>query len=165
VGRLAPVKNIFNLIEALSETGFTLDIYGDGQLREQLASKAKDLKIDLNFMGIVANDELPEILSRYHYFILPSLYEGMPKSLLEAMACGLVCIGTDVEGINEIIEDRINGFLANGTSTEALAKAIKTATQLPTETIIKEAVQKIRDNFSVPIITEKEKRILTALEK
>lgn len=163
VGRLVPEKNLFNLIEALSETSLTLDIYGDGPLREQLASKTKDLNIDVDFMGIAANNELPEILSRYHYFILPSLYEAMPKSLLEAMACGLICVGTGVGGINEIIEDSVNGYLANDTSVRGLADAINRATQLPAETVTAEAVQTIRAKFSIETIVEQEKELFESL--
>ena len=164
VGRLDQQKNLLNLFEALPKTKLTLDIYGDGPLREQLARKAKDLGIPVNFMGVVANKDLPEVLNRYRYFILPSVFEGMPKSLLEAMACGLLCIGTDIDGINEIIEDSVNGYLANDTSIPALAKTINRAIQLPAETLIAEGVKTIRNKFSIEIIVEQEKELFENLK-
>lgn len=48
----------------------------------------------------------------------------MPKALLEALACGLLCVGTDVEGINEVIKDGDNGILAEGIDAKALCKAM-----------------------------------------
>ena len=163
IGRLDPQKNLLDLLEALSKTKLTLDIYGDGPLREQLARKAKDLDVSVNFMGVVANKDLPEALNRYRYFILPSLYEGMPKSLLEAMSCGLICIGTDIDGINEIIDDNINGYLAKATDPDSLAEAIDRATRLPGDSIAAKARQKIISDFSIEKIANEENKVFEEL--
>ena len=163
VGRLEPQKNLFNLIEALSGINLTLDICGEGSLSKQLARKAKELNVQVNFIDIVPNYKLPQILNRYKYYVLPSLFEGMPKTLLEAMACGLVCIGTNVDGINEIIEDSVNGYLANDTSVPALTETINRAIRQPTETITAEAVQTIRNKFSIETIVEQEKELFESL--
>ena len=88
VGRLSKEKNLFNLLSALSTTGYQLDLYGDGELKDSLQSRAQKLGIDAQFKGVVSNSKLPLILNRYNYFILPSISEGMPKALIEAMACG-----------------------------------------------------------------------------
>ena len=160
VGRLSSQKNLFNLIEAIAQTGLTLDIYGKGELRDKLEAWVKKLNAKVNFMGVVPNNELPHVLNRYRYYILPSLYEGMPKTLLEAMARGLVCIGTDVDGIRELIEDGVNGHLAKETNADALAEAIQRAVSLPYDSIITEAVKTIRDNFSIETVTKKEKELI-----
>jgi len=115
VGRLSTEKNLFNLINAITETGFTLDIYGKGELEAALKFHAKRKGVNINFMGTVPNRQLPNVLNKYKFFILPSLFEGTPKSLLEAMACGLLCIGTNVEGIREVIKDNDNGLLCDVT--------------------------------------------------
>ena len=154
VGRLQPQKNPFNLIKAVSDNNLTLDIYGNGELYDELLAQAKKLNAKVNFMGVIGNDQLPGVLNRYRYYILPSFYEGMPKTLLEAMACGLVCIGTDVDGINEIIEDGVNGYLAKGTKPEAIVEAIKKAMQLPHHSVAEEGLRKIKDNFSLETIVE-----------
>jgi glycosyltransferase involved in cell wall biosynthesis len=164
VGRLNEEKNLFNLIEAIAQTSLTLDIYGTGKLRDKLEAWAKKLSAKVNFMGVVPNNELPHILNRYRYYVLPSFHEGMPKSLLEAMACGLVCIGTNVEGINKIIEDGVNGYLAKGTQPEALAEVINKAMQLPHNSITQEAIRKIRNNFSLEAVVEQEKEIIMKLK-
>lgn len=120
VGRLSEQKNLFNLISAIAKTDLLLDIYGNGELREALERHAKSEGARVKLMGTVPNKKLPEILNRYKYYILPSYFEGMPKTLLEAMACGLACIGTDVEGINEVIEDGVNGVLCDTDSSDIL---------------------------------------------
>lgn len=165
VGRLQPQKNLFNLIEAVSRNDLTLDIYGNGELYDELLAQAKRLNARVNFMGVVDNDQMPRVLNRYRYYILPSFYEGMPKALLEAMACGLVCIGTDVEGINQIIDDGVNGYLAKGTGPQALAEAINRATQFPGDHIAREAVRRIRSEFSLQTIAELENEIIARLGK
>jgi glycosyltransferase involved in cell wall biosynthesis len=164
VGRLNEEKNLFNLIEAVAQTGLTLDIYGKGDIRNKLETQAKKLNAKVNFMGIVPNNELPNIFNRYRCYILPSFYEGMPKSLLEALACGLVCIGTDVEGINDIIKDRVNGYLAKGTQSNALVEVIKKATQLPYDSITAEGIQQVRNNFSLETVVGREKEIIANLK-
>ena len=163
VGRLNEEKNLFNLIEAVAQTSLTLDICGKGNICNRLEAQAKKLNAKVNFMGIVPNRQLPQVLNRYRYYILPSFYEGMPKSLLEAMACGLVCIGTNVEGINDIIEDGVSGYLAKGTQAQALVEVIKRATQLTQDSVTTEGIRKIRNNFSLEAVVEQEKEIIAKL--
>jgi glycosyltransferase involved in cell wall biosynthesis len=164
VGRLNEEKNLFNLIEAVAQTGMTLDIYGQGDIRDELEALVKKLNAKVNFMGVVPNTELPAILNRYRYYILSSFYEGMPKTLLEAMACGLVCIGTNVEGINNIIEDGVSGYLAKGTRVDALVEVIKRVVRLPNGSISAKAVRQVRDNFSLETVVERESKIIASLK-
>jgi len=124
VGRVGDLqKNILNLLEALSGTGLTLDIIGSSKNNEKIARKAEIENISVNFLGNLPNEELSQVLNRYPIFILPSLYEGMPKSLLEAMACGLAVIATDVPGSREIVKPNQTGLLSD-TSPESLEKNI-----------------------------------------
>lgn len=164
VGRLHPQKNLFSLIEAVSVNDLTLDIYGSGELHDELLAHAKNINAKVNFMGVVPNNELPDVLNRYRYYILPSFYEGAPKTLLEAMACGLVCIGTNVEGINQIIKDGVNGYLAEGTQTTALIEVIKRATQLPHDSVTAEGIRRVRNKFSLETIVEREKEVIVKLK-
>jgi glycosyltransferase involved in cell wall biosynthesis len=164
IGRLTGQKNLFNLFDAVSKTSFILDIYGRGELRNELAQKAKELNIQVNFMGVVPNKELPAILNRYRYYIIPSLYEGMPKTLLEAMACGLVCIGTDITGINELIIDGVNGWLAKTTDAVRIFEAMQKAVNNPAEPISRAAVETIKSGFSLESVVEKYSRILSGVK-
>lgn len=164
VGRLTSQKNLFSLLKAISKTSFILDIYGEGELYDELQQGAKKLNAQVNFMGVVPNSELAHIISRYRYYILPSLYEGTPKALLEAMACGLICIGTDVTGINEIITDGVNGWLAKGTDSDSIFEAIEKAKNSPGESISSSAVETIKNKFSLESIVKKYSQLLGRTE-
>lgn len=159
VGRLSSEKNLKNLILAISQTGLTLDVYGQGELCSELKSYAALKKAKVNFMGVVPNSELPKILNRYEYYILPSLYEGMPKTLLEAMACGLVCIGTNVSGINEVIIDGVNGRLAATIESHDLLEKIKEVKRSDNSEMVKQAGVYIKNNFSLTSIAQSERDI------
>src|SRR3989339_672253 len=130
-GRISQQKNIKNLITALSKLPYVLDIYGEGELQQELKNYSKKIGAKVNYKGKIDNAFLPVILNQYKLFILPSLYEGMPKSLLEAMACGLPCLGTNVVGINEVIDHKKNGYLV-----EPDTKSIKNGINILMENII-----------------------------
>lgn len=123
VGRIAPEKNLDALLEAIRPLDVKLRLIGEGRLRPALQEKYADLGDRLVWEGGVANSELPEYINRAQVFILPSLYEGHPKSLLEAMSCGVPVIGCDSPGIRSIIKDGYNGFLC-GTDPESIRNAI-----------------------------------------
>lgn len=123
VGRFSKEKNFENLIFALKNTNISLNLYGDGSLREHLETSASEHHVSLFAPGNIPNEELPKALNACEIFILPSLFEGNPKVLLEAMACGLPVIGTGVEGIESIIEHNQNGILCE-TDAESIHNAI-----------------------------------------
>lgn len=110
VGRLSEEKNIINLVRAVKYTGIKLDIYGAGPMQEEIQSVIGDDK-NITLKGAVDNNMLPKILPQYKIFVLPSFHEGCPKALIEAMSCGLACIGSDIDGIREIIKHGYNGLL------------------------------------------------------
>jgi glycosyltransferase involved in cell wall biosynthesis len=123
VGRLNREKNLFSLIEACQRSGLGLDLVGQGNLKDELAEKAREMGADVRFLGVFPNNELPAIIAQYPIFILPSFYEGNPKVLLEAMSCGKAVIGANVDGISNIVKDGENGMLC-GTSVDEIIGAI-----------------------------------------
>jgi len=123
VGRLTQQKNLFALLEALEGLPYTLSIIGSGEQGEQVKGFARKKQVKANFLGNVPNHELPEILNQHELFILPSLWEGMPKTLLEAMSCGLPVIGTNIDGIREVIKHGENGILCD-TDSGSIRQAI-----------------------------------------
>ena len=155
-GKIEEQKNLINLVKALESTGIGLDIIGgpmdekSEQLQKELIDLAKKLGVAINFTGRLKNEDLPKILNKYQIYVLPSFYEGMPKSLLEAMSTGLACVGTNVEGTREIIKDGVTGILSE-TSPDDLRKNI---VELTSNTewqnkLGKTARQFVLDNFSL----------------
>jgi glycosyltransferase involved in cell wall biosynthesis len=164
IGRLTQQKNLFNLIDAIAYIGLSLDIYGNGELRHKLESYALKKNAIVSFKGVVENDKLPYILNKYRYYVIPSLYEGMPKSLLEAMSCSLICVGANVRGVNEVITDKINGFLAKDTSVECLSDSISEAIKYDQiDMISQNARLLIERGFSLNMAAEREKKIFDEL--
>lgn len=124
IGRLDEQKNLFALLEAIKDLDVELVIVGTGALGKRLCEEVNSHGLSVRFMGNVPHHQLPEILNSSALFILPSHYEGHPKALLEAMACGLPVIGTDVPGIRELICHRETGYLC-GISPEEIRAAIQ----------------------------------------
>jgi glycosyltransferase involved in cell wall biosynthesis len=123
VGRLNPIKNLHQLFMAVSQIpGMSLVLVGAGELRLQLEQLGKELNIPVEFKGLLRNEAIPHEIQVSEIFILPSIQEGHPKALLEAMSCGAAVIGTNVPGINNLIQNNVNGLLC-----EPDAKSIKEA--------------------------------------
>lgn len=163
IGRLEKQKNIFNLLNAIKELNIGLDIYGEGSLKKELLEIVRINNLDVFFKGKVKNAELPKILNEYKYYILPSYYEGMPKTLLEAMACGVCSIGTNAPGIKEIINDEINGYLIDGFDSKDIVKKIEYIIKQDNSSIVKESIEYIKKYFSLEIYVVKEKNIFKRL--
>lgn len=125
VGRLNEQKNLFVLLFAAKSSGIGVDIVGAGEMREALAVYAIEHDVDVRFLGRVSNDLLPEIYNRYRYFALVSMFEGMPKSLLEALSCGCIPICSPVAGNKEVMAQLRVGINTAGTSVEAVKLAIE----------------------------------------
>jgi glycosyltransferase involved in cell wall biosynthesis len=116
VGRLSEEKNIPLLLNSLSGTNIGLDVVGTGILKEKIVTLAIKLNVDVKFLGLVDNNLMPNIYNQYQVYVLCSIYEGNPKSMLEAMACGCVVIGTKVAGIRNIINHNKTGVLVENSS-------------------------------------------------
>lgn len=124
VGRMSEQKNIPALITAMAQTDYILDMIGAGEMKDELEAQAKTQGAKVNFLGPRPNDQLPEIYSQYPVYILPSFYEGNPKTLLEAMSCASAVIGTDVSGIASLLRDGENGLVAQ-IDSKSLTETIK----------------------------------------
>lgn len=126
VGRLAPDKNLALLIDALAllDTPVRLVLAGGGPLRGELEAHARARGVAVEFLGPVAHERLPALLAAADLFVLCSLSEGHPKALLEAMSCGLPCVGSDVPGTRDVIRHEQTGLLC-ALSAGALAAAVQ----------------------------------------
>lgn len=160
VGRLSAQKNLFNLISAVKRIEFGVDIVGSGPLADELKAFASQMDADVRFLGQVDNDVMPKILRNYSVLCLPSLAEGMPKSLLEGMACGLVCIGTKVDGTREVINDGKNGFLAKSISSADISEAILLATNPKNSFVGQNAQDTVINKFSLKSALDLELQVI-----
>jgi glycosyltransferase involved in cell wall biosynthesis len=130
VGRLDQQKGLDVLLEAYSWLNpkihkTKLWLVGDGDLRTQLIELARreDLLDYVKFLGF--RKDIPQILSAADVFVLPSRFEAMPLSIIEAMAMGLPCIVSDTGENALMVEDGVNGFIVPIEDVRALAEAME----------------------------------------
>jgi glycosyltransferase involved in cell wall biosynthesis len=83
----------------------------------------------INWLG--HRDDMPNLLQQVDIAVLPSYHEGVPRFLLEAAACGLPLVATDIEGCRVVVRDGVNGFLVPVKDPYALADAIETLIKKP----------------------------------
>ncbi|MBI3334516.1 glycosyltransferase family 4 protein [Candidatus Pacearchaeota archaeon] len=131
LGRIAPIKHLEVIIEALvlMKNKSVVELFGPAeekylhilQKRIQKAELEKDISI---INKKYDSDEQIAALDSSRYFILPSLSEGMPQTLIEAMARGKICLASDVPGNSDLIKHGRNGFLFENTP-EALAALLE----------------------------------------
>ncbi len=131
VGRLDPIKGVAYLIEAMNtivkrNPQVRLLLVGDGKERRSLETLVEELRLVeyVSFVGKVPNEKVPEYMAATDVLVLPSLSEGFPVVLLEAMACGLPIVATNVGGIPEIVRDGENGFLVEPESSKEIAEKV-----------------------------------------
>jgi len=130
VGYLTEQKGVENLLKAVSliqnelKNKIKVLIIGDGDKKEELEKMSKELKIDakVHFFGFQKNGF--RFISMFDIFVLPSLWEGQPNVLLEAMAYEVPIISTRVGGVDEMIEDRRNGILVDAGNAYQIAGSI-----------------------------------------
>jgi glycosyltransferase involved in cell wall biosynthesis len=123
VGRLAHQKNVLSLIESVVDLDIELLIIGNGPLYEKIQRQISNSNVNATIQKRVNHNQIPHLLNQASIFILPSHYEGHPKTLIEAMACGLAVIGTKVPGIREVIDHNKTGYLC-GTEPKNIREAI-----------------------------------------
>ncbi|GGF08145.1 glycosyltransferase family 4 protein [Flavobacterium limi] len=131
VGRIEKSKGIFYLLDAFAQLlphlpNLKLVMVGSGIDLEFAKTYCitKGIQEKVEFTGFYAGD-ISVILKRFNLFVFPSLWEGLPYSVLEAMANSRLVVSTNVGGIPEIIEDGVNGFLVPAANSKLLTEKIK----------------------------------------
>jgi glycosyltransferase involved in cell wall biosynthesis len=135
VGSMKPLKGPIILVKAFMEIDrgilekekVGLVMVGDGPLKEQLANMIINNCMEkyISLVGEIPNEMIADYYALADIFVIPSLFEGMPIALLEAMFHGLLCIGANVPGIKEIIVNNKNGVLFDKNNYLALSKALR----------------------------------------
>ena len=125
VGNISLVKNPELLVKACAIAGTSVvTLVGTGPEEEKVRRLAAELGVRVEFVGRIPNSELPQILQRQEVYVQSSQREGQCKSLMEAMACGMACVGTDVSGTRDSIRHEKMGLLCP-LEPQAMASAIR----------------------------------------
>ncbi len=130
VGRMTDVKNqdlLIRAIKVLTDRGYSnisLDLYGAGEKELEYKELAEALSVSdfVNFKGL--SDNIYPIMAKADIFVLPSKYEGMPMTLIEAMGTALPIIASRVGGVPDMIEDEKDGILIDA-NLDGLVNALE----------------------------------------
>ncbi len=162
IGRIVPAKGLEYLLDALPYLkgefkSIKLLIVGEGSLVEELKERAKKNNIFDNILFTGKRRDIPEILASINIFVMPSIAEGLPNALLEAMAMGKPIVTTEVGGIPEIVKNGFNGLLVPPRDTVSLSKAIKEliSNDRLAAKLGQAARDLVHDNLSIKAIAQK----------
>ena len=129
VGRFAPEKGHHYLIEALNllnrkDIKWRFTFLGEGELESELRALTTRHNLEDRVMFPGFCEDVFSVLLKADVFVLPSLHEGSPNALIEAMGIGMPCIASDVGGIRDLIENEKNGIRIPSQDSAALAEAL-----------------------------------------
>jgi glycosyltransferase involved in cell wall biosynthesis len=129
VGSLTENKRPHVLLDALSSLSdegvpVAAAMLGDGPLRQSLADSAQQRGLTVRFLGNVAPRNVPDWLRAADVLVLSSLAEGRPVVIMEAMACGVPVVATDIPGVRELVDDGSTGMLFSPHDVGSLARIL-----------------------------------------
>jgi len=161
-GRLVPIKGFDILLAAVriilkDHPATSIVIAGDGPLKSELVDLSRDLGVFENVVFTGFRDDIYDIVNMFDIFVVSSFHEGIPMSVLEAMALSKPIVSTNVGGMIEIIEDGDSGLFADARDSGALAaqcgRLLDDLSLL--ERIGEGARERVSNEFSAEILTEK----------
>jgi glycosyltransferase involved in cell wall biosynthesis len=154
IGRLVPEKGQHLLIEAAARLAKNFSnvfylIVGDGPLRQELQACARNAGLENRVILFGVSDQIPQLLNLMEVFVLPSLSEGLPMVILEAMAAGKPIIATNVGAIPQVLRDHESGLIIEPNANE-LADAISYLLNHPpiARGFGEKALDHVRDEYS-----------------
>jgi len=158
VGRLSPIKGIEDLIKGFglltrdsAANSVWLIVVGDGPLRASLNQLAKEQGVAGNTMFLGERRDVYDLMRAFDVFALPSLHEGVPMVLLEAMAIGVPIVASGVGGIPEVVTDGQEASLIPAQDPQAMMKALRVlqSSKELCERMIEVARYRVETQFSI----------------
>lgn len=170
VGRLEPEKDHRTLLQAFRalvavRPAMHLLIVGDGRLRGELESQSGALGLEHHVTFTGARTDIPEVLAALDVFVLSSVNEGVPLSVVEAMAAGKPVIATDVGGLRLLVKPSINGLLVPPADPVALEAAMSDLAAQPArrQEMGLRSRQMAREAFSVSTMVNRYQEIYASV--
>jgi glycosyltransferase involved in cell wall biosynthesis len=165
IGRIEPVKNHFLLVDAAvylqRYLDFEIHIVGDGYLKNDLISYIKENKVDSKIKLLGYRSDINLICNQSHIFVLPSLWEGLPISLLEAAASGLPVVTTSVGSIPQVVDEN-SGYFA---TVNNFAEKMKEVYDNYTEAVVKGKLLRhvVKEKYGLQLMVDEHLKIYNSL--
>mgnify|MGYP002124720339 CR=1 FL=1 len=156
VGRFTSEKGIQRFVKSLPDLvrrypDLAVELVGDGPLKDELAAfvAEKGLQDNVEFAGWKGKEEVYKRLKNGRLLVIPSFSEGVPKVLLEGMACGTVPVASDVGGVGDVVRDGQNGILIQDNQKGTLVESVQDALEREDLQKMSDAAREtIEENFS-----------------
>lgn len=166
IGRLTKPKNYHALLEAISGLDVRIIIVGSGPLEKELKELARKLNLRVEFVPRLKHEEIPDLFARCVAYVQPSLYEGHPKTIIEAMAAGMPVIAGDSPGISNMASHGKNAWLVK-TDAHSIRDGVKKI--LGDEALRKilgaNAREFVRKNYSLDRVVDMELAVYESMLK
>ena len=161
IGRLEKQKNHLLAIKVLGKLKKNLSIIGEGSQFSYLNNFVKKNKYNIKFLGQLKYNEVIKNCKSHTFYISSSKFEGNPKSIIEAMAAGMICILPNVEGVSNLVTNRVNGYVydLNEQSLENLIIKINKSPIKTLNKISQKASTLARKRFNIQSALRKEQDI------
>lgn len=171
IGRLEEQKGHIYLIEAVSmltpeeRSRFRFVLAGDGSLEASLRKRVEELGLQDLFFFLGHTDEVPEWLVLCDLVVLPSLWEGMPLSVLEAFSAGKAVLATDIPGTREVMVPGETGWLAAVRDPGAFAEGLRMVLQCSAELPIygNKAFKRWQQEYSFDVMVGRYRKVYESL--
>jgi glycosyltransferase involved in cell wall biosynthesis len=168
-GRLSPEKGVDFLIRAYAMIPVSVlarvYILGDGHDRQRLLNLIDQLHLGNRVFIISSVEDVSSFLQISDIFVMPSRFEGLSNSILEAMACGIPVIATRVTGNVDLIEDGVNGLLVSPDDVTDLAGALVNILANPEkgENLGRRAREMVQNNYNLNAMVERYSNLYESL--
>jgi glycosyltransferase involved in cell wall biosynthesis len=151
IGRLSPEKGFLEFLEAIKllPSDYSILIIGDGPLSGKAMAAKSASPQSIDFLGWIENENLPHYYNQIKLFVLPSHKEGLPNSILEAMACGTPVLATPVGGVPWVLMDGVTGYILQNRSPATIAQTIvRISNDRDLEAVIRNGIELIEEKHS-----------------
>lgn len=161
IGRIYDEKRVYLVKNLVKKFNLKTCIIGVG--KNESVQQLKNLDL-IEYIPSVPNNDLNNYLCQSKYFVTGSSWEGHPKAIIEAMACGLICIAPMVNGINNLIVDGETGILYDGSSEDLFIKFLDIERNTAKQNLISnQAVEFISQNFDYKKVLKKANNYIKSL--
>ena len=168
IGELDDNKNHKTVIEAISFIK-DIDIYyiicGVGPNKERLLQTAKKCGVESKVIFAGYRKDIPDVIFSSDLFVFPSFHEGLPVALMEAMASGLPIVASNIRGVNDLIQDGVNGYLAKSESAQDFASKLEMLLNNPSRaSVFANKSKEIVERYSYSKVYEELKMLYSEIE-
>src|SRR3990170_832482 len=158
------VKAAHLVCQKMSDVRFV--VAGDGELRPPMEELINNLGLKDKIKLLGFRRDIPEIMKCLDVFVLTSLWEGLPKVIVQAIAAGIPIVATEVDGSSEVIKNGVNSFLVKPGDVEGIAEKVMNILQKPKDFKFEISdLKSILDEFDINLMVKKQEKLYEALVK